>query len=160
MDVLLPVPVAPSQASPAHQLAQQVSTLKLPAPIGELAANHDVRGRTIGLTESFRLTTMFLIGAIIMLALEYRNMEARQRGYYECKDRGISMHGCNDEVGVKWRAERNFWMVGFNLLCWLMVDRLSERIKMEETYQGDTPRAPCSLAVDLSTAPALRLHCC
>lgn len=24
--------------------------------------------------------------------------------------------------------------MGFNFLCWLMVDRLSERIKMEENY--------------------------
>jgi len=92
--------------------------------------------RKVGLTETFRLTSVLLIIAILMLALEYRNMEARQRTYYECKASGVNINGCDHQIGQKWRGERNFWMVGFNLLCWLMVDRLSERIKMEEAYTG------------------------
>ena len=47
---------------------------------------------------------------------------------------GHSFTNCGQEQGLKWRAERNFWIMGFNFLCWLMVDRLAERIKVEEMY--------------------------
>merc|ERR1711998_586472 len=92
--------------------------------------------RKIGLTESFRFTTILIMLAAVMLALEFSNQTNKNKSYYRCKQTGHSADNCTSLLGQKWRAERNFWLVGFNFLCWLMVDRLAERIKVEETYSA------------------------
>merc|ERR1711865_225037 len=92
--------------------------------------------RKVGLTSTFKLTTVMLIVGFIMLAMEYISTRPKTSEYYKCKEQGTSITSCDHQLGQKWRAERNLWLVGFNLLCWVMVDRLAERIKMEEDYSS------------------------
>lgn len=93
--------------------------------------------RKIGLTQDFRFTTILLIFATLLMAIEFRSMLARQNDHFSCKETGVSLNACDHTLGQKWRGERNFYMVTLHFLCWLMVDRLSHNAKQEEAYVGE-----------------------
>merc|ERR1712216_107572 len=92
--------------------------------------------RKLRMTENFRFTTVLVLLSTISFAVEYINQTGANKNYRECKLGGHSPDNCRDLMAKKLRAERNFWCVGFNFLCCLMVDRLSERLKVEENYNS------------------------
>merc|ERR1712028_253398 len=90
----------------------------------------------IGLTEKIRFTTFLLLITGAAALTEFMFMQSRNKAFVECKAHGATFNNCETQRGLKWRAERNFWILLFNALCWLLVDRLSREIKKEETYSA------------------------
>merc|ERR1712232_376700 len=72
----------------------------------------------IGLTKDIRFTTLILLLGALAAVMEFMSMQGRNKAFLECKASGTSFNNCEQTRGLKWRAERNFWILLFNALCW------------------------------------------
>jgi Ca2+-binding EF-hand superfamily protein len=78
----------------------------------------------------FKFTTFLLVGAGILLALEYFTMQNQEMSYQKCKKqmRGV----CHYEKSLKWRSERNFYMFAINFLLVGLIDTFTRRQEEED----------------------------
>merc|ERR1711907_503236 len=90
--------------------------------------------RKVRLTKRFKFTTIITIMCLFAVAGEYFNMAHKQQGYIACKTAGRAIDNCQSQLGAKWRGERNFWLMAFNLFAWFIVGILSNDAAKEEEY--------------------------
>ena len=67
----------------------------------------------LNVTETYRITWVLMVISGIMCAFEYVSMNQKKNAFIQCKEMGRSVNNCHEQLGQKWRAERNNWMVCF-----------------------------------------------
>jgi len=87
----------------------------------------------------FQVTTVWVMLTAAMLALEYIDMGKQQASHYECKQRGNSLDHCEHTQGLKWRSERNFYMVGIQFCLACLIDALTKNVRSH--YEGVSYKA-------------------
>merc|ERR1712216_87536 len=88
--------------------------------------------KKIGLTKWLKLTVLLGLFALGFFVAEMSALKHATQQYHDCQEGGRSVDNCSETRGIKWRAERNAWMMTFNVFLWGMVHIMSAQVKREE----------------------------